>query len=202
MNAEVISTHERLAAPVRFTAVGFGDDAAAASHSAAEQWFDVVFPVLHNVFTTHKTENVTLGKISAVNERGERFNWRVHVGPIRILFSGMPEPARPNGGVFLHALRHEIAGVSAQRLAFWIDAFVARQADGSVQSDCRLLNEYWPEATDRLQAIASTLLPETSGFASYRQFMFFEPVASDATRAVLFDIWRWSRRLFGVRRPR
>jgi len=175
VSGEILASHPRLAAPIRFMAIGSGEDVASATRSAAAQWFDVVFPPLHSMFTNHGTEDASVAKVSAVCA-GERFAWRVHLGRIRVLFSGTSEPAQPDDGVLLHALRHEVTGVCAHREVFWIDAFAARLGDRTIRTDCRLANECWPEGVERLRSVTPELLPETGGFVSYRQLMLFEPV--------------------------
>ena len=194
VSGEILATHRQLSTPLRFTAVGFGDDVTCAARSMAQQWFAVVFPVLHSAFADHVAENVSIAKITAVNEKRQRFGWRGHIGPVRVVFAGVPVPTEPDDGVVLHALKHEVTAVSAHRTTFWIDAFVARQGDGSVQSDCRLRNEYWPAAAEQLGAVAHELLPECSGFVSYRQFMLFQPTLPESTQSR----GSWWRRFFRI----
>ena len=177
LGVEVIAKHAGLPEPIRFTAVGFGDNLEAAAISAAQQWFQVVFPVLHARSSDHPTTGVGVAKISARNRSsGERFEWRVFVGPVRVITEGAAEPESSPRGDIMHTLKHEITGVAASSRPFWLDAYVAVRADGTPLADCRLVNEAWPEATERLASAASDLLDTTGGFHSWRQFLYFDPV--------------------------
>lgn len=180
LGIEVIAEREGLPTPISFTSVGFGDNLEAASHSAAKQWFQVVFPVLHALYADHATSDVDIAKISARNRStGQRFKWRVILGPIRVVSGQTPEPVPAPGGEIMEALKHEITGIAASSEQFWINAFVAVHGDGTPIADCRLVNEPWPEATERLGDAATNLLGHTGDFHSWRQFMFFDPLAVD-----------------------
>jgi uncharacterized protein DUF6348 len=186
LGIEILAEHKGLPKPIAFTAVGFGDDLEAASHSAAKQWFEVVFPVLHSLYAEHPTTEVTTAKISALNrETGKRFRWQVLLGPVRVVTGDQAESLSAPGGEIMETLKHEITGIAASSLPFWLNAFVAVHADGKSVADCRLMNEPWPEATERLSEAADDLLGATGYFHSWRQFFFFSPVPftdSDSTK--------------------
>jgi hypothetical protein len=105
-------------------------------------------------------------------------------------------PSEPEDVVFVKTLMHEITGQSAQRVPFWLDCYLARHADEKVHVDCRLLNEHWTEAEDRLRTSATEVVPASSGFVSYRQFVFFEPTAFEP--AFAGPKKSWLGRLFNI----
>jgi Family of unknown function (DUF6348) len=176
---DVIAQHDRFPEPIRFSAVGFGDDHEAAAASAAQQWFQVVYPVLDKLIAGHDDPAVETATIASVDRSsGQRFGWRVILGPVRVIVRG-DEPPAAGAGEILHAIKRQITGVSAQPEAFWVDAFVAIHDDGSVAADCRYRSEPWDEATERLGDVAVDLLPRRHVFRSWRQFLYFDPAAAE-----------------------
>lgn len=187
---DVITKHGRLPEPIRFSAVGFGDDNEAAATSAAQQWFQVVYPVLDKLIAQHDSAGVETATIASTDRSsGQRFAWRVILGPVRVIFRGGDPPAA-DAGVILHTLKHEITGVSNQEKPFWVDAFVAIHDDGSVAADCRYRNELWDDATVRLGDSAHKVLPRNDGFRSWRQFLYFDPAPADESSAVRQPWWK------------
>jgi hypothetical protein len=100
----------------------------------------------------------------------------VILGPVRVVSREGAETADPTE--ILHAIRDEVTRETISTIPFWVDTFVAVNDDNSVTTDCRITNEEWPEATERLAAVAKDILPTTHGFRSWRQFLFFDPVTS------------------------
>lgn len=188
---EVTAERPDLQPPIRFTAVGFGADFRASAVSAAEQWFEVVFPVVHSLYACHETANVGHGTIAARHlETGERFHWNITTGPVRVVVAGPSQPPAADDGKILRALSREITGVAVSTGPFWVDAYVAVQHDGNCVADCRLLNEPWPEAGERLREVAEDLFSSAGNdFVSWRQFMFFLPASAPATAATPKKKW-------------
>jgi hypothetical protein len=200
VDVEVTAEHRGLPKPIHFTAVGFGENLEAAAKAAAEQWFQVVFPVLHSLYAEHETAEGSTATISAIRRpAGEQFQWRVIAGPVRVIAGDAREPATAPNGEILEALKHEITGVCAAAAPFWVNAYLAVHADGTPVGYCRLTNELWPEATSRLTASALELLGAGGEFHSWRQFLFFEPAAEHAVPFERFPKERpWWKRIIGV----
>lgn len=200
LDIEVTAEHRGLPKPIHFTAVGFGENIEAAAKAAAEQWFQVVFPVLHSLYADPETAGVSIATIPAVRRpAGGHFPWRVIAGPVRVISGDAGQPATAPTGEILETLEHELTGACTATVPFWVNAYLAVHADGTPVGYCRLTNELWPEATSRLTASALELLGASGEFHSWRQFLFFEPAAE---RAVPFEPFRkersWWKRIIGV----
>ena len=199
VTAEIVAHHNDLRKPLAFVAVGSGDDVAEATRNAARQWFDVVYPVMHSLFADHPTDNVVAGNLSAVNSANEQFFWRVHLGPVRVVCAGKAAaPPMPESWAMLQAVLNAVTGIAGARSErFWVDAYAARQNDGTLMCECRLDNVRWDEGTAALADYASKLPVEGSFLISHRQFMFFEPQpAPSGSRTKPAKKSRWWRRFF------
>ena len=176
LTAEIFADHEDLPEPIVFMAVGNADDYREAATRACEQWFQVVFPVLHSAFADHETLNVKAGDMQVVDGKGRRYAWKVHSGPIRVLAAGQgPPPAEPEQTAMIQVLMNDITGVSTTTIPFWIDAYAASRSDKEVLADCRMTNVLWDAGTASLRTYAAQLRLDTFVFVSHRQFILLMP---------------------------
>lgn len=161
-------------------AVGIAMDEAAALASAADQWIEGVFPVLHRWLSGRdhdlgvETTELTVDDVA----RGTRHGWRVHLGAVLVRGFGvaLQEDALPGQQAIVTALREPIAARAAAGALFWVEAYVGRVPGQAPQSTCRLRNEEWVQAEARLIAWAGADgVPEGMGI---RQFLLFEPIAA------------------------
>ena len=181
LTAEIFADHEDLPEPIVFMAVGSGDDFRESATLACEQWFTVVFPVLHSAFADHETLNVNVGDMQAVDGKGRRYAWKLHSGPIRVLAAGEGPPlAEPEQTAMIKVLMNDITGVSATAIPFWIDAYAALRSDKEILTDCRLTNVLWNAGTASLRSYAAQLPLESYVFLSHRRFILMIP--ADAAR--------------------
>jgi uncharacterized protein DUF6348 len=179
LSLEIFADHEDLPEPIVFVAVGSGGDYRHSAGLACEQWFQVVFPVLHSAFAGHETLNVKTGKLHTQDGSGRTFEWITHPGPIRTLAAGEgSEPEEPKLTAMLQALMNDIAGVSASTIPFWIDAYAGLRDDGEALSDCRLTNMEWEAGTSTMAKYAAALDRHGYNFLSHRQFTLFMPVSA------------------------
>jgi hypothetical protein len=202
LSIEIFADHEDLPEPIVFVAVGSGDDYRQSARLAAEQWFQVVFPVLHSAFADHETLNVKSGTMQAVNGKGERFDWIVHPGPIRVVAAGpegTPAPPEDPPTAMLEVLMNDVTGVAASTLPFWVDAYAALTIEGEELADCRLTNFAWEAGTKTIATYAAALELHGYRFMSQRQFILFIPKTS-RNLAVAPELTRekkpWWKKLF------
>lgn len=75
-------------------------------------------------------------------DTGERYPWRVHVGPIISRAFGPDEAEAPLPAVpkdIIRVLLSEVQALAAHRTLFWIEAYVVRFEDGRVDAARQLI---------------------------------------------------------------
>lgn len=134
----------KTAEAVRVNAVGYGATLGRALEVAAEQWLDGVFPVLHSVVAPHPAElDVERADFLAGNESGERFAWRVHLGPILVTrYGDGTNPPERERSAILQALLNELTAIATNRNPFWLELFACRLGDQSATT-CLLRDAEW-----------------------------------------------------------
>jgi hypothetical protein len=202
VTAEIIALHKELRSPIAFMAVGSAEHVAASAQAAAEQWFEVVYPVLHSLFADHPTNNVVAGKLAAVTSDGRQYFWRIHVGPMRAVYAGGHAPELPKETGMLEATLNAVTGRAGESAEpFWLDSYAAKKADGEVLAECRLNNAWWQQGTSSVAGYASKIELLDNFFVSHRQFMFFKPDFTLAAEMQVPEVpakRRWWSRLFGA----
>lgn len=193
---------------IQVLAAGFADTPAQAFAEAAFQWTTGVFttvrhwlqPAQHTCFTGD------FHIVVRAEDPGEDFAWRVHLGPILSRNWGDDDAALDvSTNDIVLALFDSIHPHAAHRTLFWIEAFVVRYPDGTLNSTCRLHNQEWEEGEAALKQWASTWRVADGVMVSARQFLLFEPISPDAlpSRTDLENALKkearvpWWKRLFG-----
>lgn len=160
--------------------VGFGANASEAARDAASQWTVGVYPVIQTWLTrTHDCRVGSSQMVVALQDTGDRFGWRVHLGPVIGRLYGTRDTDRELGPLdqneIYQALFNVVAEFAAHQTLFWLECFAIKHPDGSVDATCRMHNENWPEGYEALLAYAASW-PDTRGCTlSKRQFIMFEP---------------------------
>ena len=192
---------------IQVLAAGFGDTPQQAFAETAFQWTTGVFtavrhwlqPAKHTCFTSD------FHMLVRDEDPGADFAWRVHLGPVLSRNWGGDDSALQIDTLdIMRALFDRVHPYAAHRDLFWIEAFVVRLADGTLNSTCRLRNGDWEEGEDALQQWASTWRVARDAMVSARQFLLFEPISPDAlpSRKDLEDALKkktrapWWKRLF------
>lgn len=161
---------------VNAVGIAMGEDEAFAS--AADQWIEGVFPVLHRWLSGRdhglgvETTEMTVDDV----ERGARHGWRVHLGAVLVRGFGVAlrEESLPGQQAIVAALREPVARRAAAGSLFWIEAYVSRVPGQAPQSTCRIRNDEWVDAEARLIDWAGAD-PTLEGMG-VRQFLLFEPL--------------------------
>ena len=181
-------------------AVGFGETAEKAFGEAAFQWATGVFTVIrHWLHPAGHTCFVADEYMVVRDDSGRTFAWRVHLGPaISRVFGAdrdLTNPGADPHDVF-RTLLDFIPAYATPGTVFWIEAYVVRYEDGSVESTCRLRNDKWPEGEDALTLWAATWTLPEGVMLSVRQFLLFEPIEPNEVpkRSAARPWWK---RLFG-----
>jgi hypothetical protein len=176
---EVSHCHEESLQPIRVHAIGFGADLEEAARETAGQWLEGVFPVLHSVYSENEQEaGVAMSElITADEESGQKYGWRVHLGPVLLrVFGEGDEPGSPGAADFASCLKAEISCLDVADELFWLECFASRDPDGTVDADCRLNNIEWPEGVSGLLTWANTWPFTPTQMVTKRQLIIFEPV--------------------------
>ncbi|WP_165248318.1 DUF6348 family protein [Paludisphaera soli] len=97
----------------------------------------------------------------------------------------------PEVGAFLAMLGGPLARAKLKRRLHWLESFVIRTADGSIDATCRLDNKDWAPGRRILADDASRWPGATASYDSRRQFHLFVPEGGEVERSSL-----WAR-LFG-----
>jgi hypothetical protein len=195
---EVSHCHEESLQPIRVHAIGFGADLDEAARETACQWLEAAFPVLHSVYSdTRQEAGVAISELITVDEdSGQRYGWRVHLGPVLMrVFGEGDEPEPPGAADFARCLKAEISCLDVADELFWLECFASRDPDGNVDADCRLNNIEWPEGVSGLLTWANTWPYTPTQMVTKRQLIFFEP----ARISNLQDRRKLLRRLPGSR---
>jgi uncharacterized protein (DUF2267 family) len=170
-------------AGIQVLAAGFGDTPVQAFAEAAFQWTTGVFTtVRHWLQPEHHTCFAKdFHMLVRSDDSREDFAWRVHVGPVlsRAWGDEKGAPSFDTNDV-VSVLFDHIHPNAAHRTLFWIEAYVVRYADGTVNSTCRLQNQEWNEGEEALKQWASTWRVAEGVMVSARQFLLFEPISPDA----------------------
>jgi hypothetical protein len=163
-------------------AIGYGDTDEAAARDAAYQWVIGVFPALlsYNSPQEHSCLVERAEIVVEVPETGQRYDWIVHIPPVLCRkFGNCDFEPEVDSNEVLGAISEAVSEFAGHDLLFWLECFVARFPDGSVDATCRHNNRDWPEGEKALLAWASGW-PDTEGcIVSKRQFLMFEPAPID-----------------------
>jgi hypothetical protein len=176
---EVSHFQEESLQPIRVHAIGFGADIEEAARETAGQWLEGAFPVLHSVYSeTRQEAGVAISElITSDEESGQRYGWRVHLGPVLMrVFGEGDEPEPPDPTDFARCLQAEISCLDVADELFWLECFACKEPTGEVDADCRLNNIEWPEGLSALLTWANTWPFTPTQMLTRRQLIIFEPV--------------------------
>lgn len=166
---------------IRVLSIGLGETEKEAAIDAGHQWAEGILPVIIGYVLEKEVDGVQqLPMIVGVEETGEKYGWKVYVGPvIHRVFSnetskeidvGEIEPIQAFRPIF-----DSIHPFAAHENLMWIEAFSAKYPDGEVDATCRLKNDNWDEGRESLLYWAHSW-PDTNGcLLSKRQFVLMQP---------------------------
>jgi hypothetical protein len=164
--------------PMRAHVIGCGSDLAEAAYEAAAQWLEGIFPVLHSLYSEHKVEAgaVISEMITADKESGQRYGWKVHLGPVLMrVFGEGDEPEASGQADFVRCLRDEIRCMTLHDELFWLECYAAKSPGGEIDGECRLNNIEWPEGLVGIMTWANTWPYTPTQMVTKRQLIVFEP---------------------------